>query len=125
MRSSCAPPAGKNHQPAIVAVDHPSGGLVLGASKNERLTKSAKKHPLNPSNAQVDYTYGAYGLVWHGSVLKRGRRVLGSIERDATFPRMWRVRLPSGRLTDMVNLTRAKDFACSVAMRLFDLKVLP
>jgi hypothetical protein len=31
------------------------------------------------------------------------------IERDATFPNMWRVRWPSGVLSDMVNLTRAKD----------------
>jgi hypothetical protein len=123
MRSSYAPTAGEDQQPAIIAVDHPGGGLVLSASKNERPAISAKKHPLNPSNAQVEYTYGVYGLVWHGVVLKRGRRVLGSIERDAAFPRMWRVRLPSGRLTDMVNLTRAKDFACSTALRLFDLKV--
>jgi hypothetical protein len=124
MRRSYAPTAGKHQQPAIIAVDHPGGGVVLGASKNERLAKSAKKHPLNPSNAQVEYTYGVYGLVWHGGVLKRGRRVLGSVERDAAFPRMWRVRLPSGRVTDLLNLTRAKDYACSVALRLFDLKVL-
>lgn len=32
-----------------------------------------------------------------------------SIERDATYPNMWRVRWPDGRLSDMVNLTRAKD----------------
>ena len=31
------------------------------------------------------------------------------IERDATFPNMWRVRWPSGCLSDMVNLSRAKD----------------
>jgi hypothetical protein len=110
------PPARINSLPLS-----PSTTRVLGASKNECLAKSAKKHPLNPSNAQVDYTYGAYGLVWHGSVLKRSRRVLVSIERDATCPWMWRVRLPSGRLTDLLNLTRAKDFACSTALRLFDL----
>ena len=29
--------------------------------------------------------------------------------RDATHPGMWRVRWPDGRLSDMTNLTRAKD----------------
>jgi hypothetical protein len=33
------------------------------------------------------------------------------IERDKAWPNMWRVRLPNGDLTDMVNLTRAKDAA--------------
>jgi hypothetical protein len=28
---------------------------------------------------------------------------------DATHPGMWRVRWPDGRLSDMTNLTRAKD----------------
>ena len=29
---------------------------------------------------------------------------------------MWRVRLPDGYLTDMVNLSRAKDAAASLAL---------
>jgi hypothetical protein len=28
---------------------------------------------------------------------------------DATYPDMYRLRLPAGALSDMVNLTRAKD----------------
>jgi hypothetical protein len=35
--------------------------------------------------------------------------------RDADWPNMWRVRLPNGQLTDMVNLTRAKDAARSLS----------
>jgi hypothetical protein len=32
---------------------------------------------------------------------------------DTTYPGMWRVQWPDGRLSDMVNLTRAKDaIAC-------------
>jgi hypothetical protein len=34
-----------------------------------------------------------------------------SLARDPEWPNMWRVRLPNGQLTDMVNLTRAKDAA--------------
>jgi hypothetical protein len=30
---------------------------------------------------------------------------------------MWRVRLPDGRLSDMVNLTRAKDAAVALACK--------
>ena len=41
--------------------------------------------------------------------------VLASIEPDTDWPGMWRVRLPDGRLTDMVNLSRAKDAALSLA----------
>jgi hypothetical protein len=32
-----------------------------------------------------------------------------TIERDATYPNMWRIRRSDGSLSDMVNLTRAKD----------------
>lgn len=88
---------------------------------NEPATKAAEKTPLNPSNGGVDHMFGAYGLVWDGNVLRRGKRVLISIEADAAYPGMWRVRLPSGRLTDMLNRTRAKDFACAAALRLLGL----
>jgi hypothetical protein len=33
---------------------------------------------------------------------------------------MWRVRYPDGRLADMVNLTRAKDAAVSIALSLLN-----
>jgi hypothetical protein len=105
-----------------VAVGRPDGSPVPGASKTECLAKSPEKDPLNPSNARFEYMYGRYGLSWDGDVLRHGRRKVGSIERDAVSG-MWRVRLPSGRLTDVVNLTRAKDLACSTALRFFDLRV--
>ena len=40
-----------------------------------------------------------------------------TIVRDPEWPNMWRVRLPNGQLTDMVNLTRAKDAARSLSRR--------
>ena len=39
--------------------------------KNAPAAKAAGKTPLNPSNAGVDYTWGEYGLVWHGYELRR------------------------------------------------------
>src|SRR6266436_3014365 len=38
-------------------------------------------------------------------------RTPAMIEPDGTWPRMWRVKLPGGHYSDMVNLTRAKDAA--------------
>ena len=40
-----------------------------------------------------------------------------TIVRDPEWPNMWRVRLPSGQLSDMVNFTRAKDAARSLSRR--------
>jgi hypothetical protein len=37
-----------------------------------------------------------------------------TVARDSKWPNMWRVRLPNGQLTDMVNLTRANDASRSL-----------
>jgi hypothetical protein len=56
-------------------------------------------------------------LEWRGDTLHRvrGRPVL-LIVRDKAWPGMWRVRLPDGRTTDMVNESRARDAAMSTAL---------
>ena len=61
--------------------------------------------------------YSVADLHWrdHELHLKTGR-LLATIEPDVTYPKMWRVRLPNGHLTDMVNKTRAKDAAISLAL---------
>lgn len=41
---------------------------------------------------------------------------LVSIEADANYPDMLRVRKPSGKLSDFMNLSRAKDAAASYAL---------
>jgi hypothetical protein len=60
-------------------------------------------------------------LTWVGDELVYGRTTLLRIERDRIYPEMWRVRVPDGGLTDMVNRTRAKDAAVSIAHRLLDM----
>lgn len=40
-----------------------------------------------------------------------------TLVRDPEWPNMWRLRLPNGQLTDMVNLTRARDAARSRSRR--------
>jgi hypothetical protein len=52
---------------------------------------------------------------WKGRQLFLGRKLLATVVPDADWPGMWRVKLPSGRVTDMVNLSRAKDAAVCLA----------
>jgi hypothetical protein len=59
-------------------------------------------------------------LTWVRDELVYGRRTLLRIEPDVVYPEMWRVRLPDGSQTDMVNRTRAKDAAVSIALRLLE-----
>jgi hypothetical protein len=47
--------------------------------------------------------------------------VLVTIEPDADWPNLYRVRLPDGHLTDMVNLARAKDATTSLALEALNL----
>jgi hypothetical protein len=49
-------------------------------------------------------------------VLYRSKAVLIEVASDQKYPGMWRVRDNSGDLSDMVNLTRAKDAAKSRAL---------
>jgi hypothetical protein len=47
-------------------------------------------------------------LRWDGLQLRlKSGRLLATVEPDSKWPKMFRVRLPNGHLTDMVNLSRA------------------
>jgi hypothetical protein len=48
-------------------------------------------------------------------LLISGRSTGISIVEDATYTGMWRIKHKDGRLSDMVNITRAKDAALSFA----------
>ncbi len=50
-------------------------------------------------------------------VLKFNRRKVGRVFRDSQYPGMWRSRRADGRLSDMANLTRAKDAVLGAAQR--------
>ncbi len=61
-------------------------------------------------------------LVWDGLELRLGTqrgRIVATVISDAKWPGMWRVQI-DGKLTDVVNITRAKDAA--IALALADLK---
>ena len=61
--------------------------------------------------------YSRHDLQWKGRELRLNTgRLLGTIEPDSEWAGMFRVRLPDGWLSDMVNLTRAKDAAISLSL---------
>ena len=72
---------------------------------------------LRPSKA--GHCFGRNELVWDGLQLRLGSkagRVMATLEPDASSAGMWRVRF-GGELSDMVNLSRAKDAAASMVLR--------
>ena len=71
--------------------------------------------------------FGRRDLTWHRKrdgtlVLCRtgSSAMLTRIVADRVYTGMWRVRMPSGKLSDMTNLTRAKDAAISLALAILN-----
>ena len=61
--------------------------------------------------------FAARDLTWDGEKLLCNRRQTGfTIVPDEKYSAMWRVKHPDGQLSDMVNRTRAKDAALSLAL---------
>ena len=72
---------------------------------------------LRPSKA--GHCFGKDELVWDGLQLRprsKCGRVMATLEPDDKWPGMWRVRF-GGALSDMVNLSRAKDAAATMVLR--------
>jgi hypothetical protein len=57
---------------------------------------------------------------WKGNDLYYGPRKILRIVRDQKYPNMWRIEFPDGKLSDMVNRTRAKDAAMAHGLRMID-----
>jgi hypothetical protein len=83
------------------------------------LNNATSARPIGSRDATKARTdYRAKELVWDGLTLRLGtrrRRRLATVEPDSKWPGMYRVR-HDGNVTDMVNLTRAKDAAISIAL---------
>jgi hypothetical protein len=54
---------------------------------------------------------------WQGNEFWFRGRCVTSIVRDDKYTQMRRVKLPDGSISDMVNLTRAKDAAISLVIK--------
>ena len=71
---------------------------------------------LRPS--KPGHCFGSNELIWDGHELRLrtlGGRVMATVEADANWPGMWRVRF-GGKLSDMANISRAKDAAISLVL---------
>jgi hypothetical protein len=69
-----------------------------------------------PTPRAVGHIFGRDELAWRGAELQLGRRKLAQIEPDAAWPNMWRVRASDGRLSNMINASRARDAARALAL---------
>jgi len=80
--------------------------------------------PERPSDSflrlfESKHCFGSSELVWDGLQLRFRTvdgPVMATVEEDANWPGMWRVRL-GGKLSDLANLSRAKDAAISLVLR--------
>jgi hypothetical protein len=66
--------------------------------------------------------YGRERLRWDDSTLRldgKGKGLL-QIVPDGRYPNMWRLKLPSGKQSEMANRTRARDAATSHALMLLN-----
>ena len=83
-------------------------------------TRPSRRRCALPSNAGGgDEDLGPDCLTWRGHQLFRHgvRAPVAQIEPDETYPGMWRFRLvPDDALSDMVNLSRAKDAAATLVL---------
>jgi hypothetical protein len=68
----------------------------------------------------MPHVVNQHELTWKGTALYFKRRKMLEVIQDAKYPTMWRVKHPDGSLSDMVNLTRAKDAAIYLALAKLD-----
>jgi hypothetical protein len=74
-----------------------------------------KPHP-RASYGLAGTSYRRGRLRWEDDHLLASGHLIATIEPDAEYSTLWRVRLPDGHLSDMVNRTRAKDAAETLAL---------
>jgi hypothetical protein len=75
----------------------------------------------------MSLVFGRRDLTWHRerdgtlALCRNGSsEILARVVADHVYPGMWRVKMPSGKLSDMTNLVRAKDAAMSVALAILN-----
>ena len=70
------------------------------------------------------HTFNTDDVRWDGLQLRLSSdRLLATVEPDAQWAGLFRVRFPNGHTTDIVNLTRAKDAAVILALSDLNLKL--
>jgi hypothetical protein len=88
------------------------------ASVTASVTAVASSRPSTIPHASVTCAMQAIETIAEiapGKTVLGRQELPGGIVPDAKWPGMWRVQYPNGRLSDMVNLCRAKDAAACFA----------
>jgi hypothetical protein len=80
--------------------------------------KTASKTGLRAPATLRGHSYDTNDPMWGRRTLRRRTvgQIMATIVPDSAWPGMWRVRMPDDRLSDMVNLARAKDAAQALAL---------
>jgi hypothetical protein len=115
-------PIAVKRQPGLPSQTLPSSGPTSSSPPRRRQTGDVVQ--VTPSSKKRKVIVGRDRLIWchttdrrlllcHG----RGRNPLVTVEPDSKYTGMYRIRFPDGGLSDMVNLTRAKDAALAFALR--------
>jgi hypothetical protein len=86
----------------------------LGSPDRARQPQARRKHGAIIGGDRLVWRTGSDGLTLHHG---QARKLLARIVPDQTWPGMFRIEFPDGRISDMVNLTRAKDAAIAIALR--------
>jgi hypothetical protein len=69
----------------------------------------------------MPYAHSPRNLKWTGHELRLwSGRLLATVKPDPDWPGMWRAHMADGHVTDMVNLSRAKDAAGALALAALD-----
>jgi hypothetical protein len=94
---------------------------------NEMVVPTSSKRTGDAHAARERYSYDRGDFTWRRhqdgtwALHVEGRRgAVLHVVRDEAYPQMWRIRHLDGRLSDMANLTWAKDGAIAVAMHWLD-----
>jgi hypothetical protein len=67
---------------------------------------------------ESSHCFGSNELIWDGLQLRlrtMSGRMMATVEPDENWPGMWRIRF-GDKLSDMANLSRAKDAAISLVL---------
>jgi hypothetical protein len=90
---------------------------------NDLVAPASTKRTGDATAARERYSYDRGDFIWRRhqdgtwALHVEGRRgAVLHVVQDETYPQMWRIRHLDGRLSDMVNVSRAKDAAISVAL---------
>jgi hypothetical protein len=71
---------------------------------------------MRQSRPKIKHQARSQTLVWK-LLYGNSRKLVGTVVQDRTYASMWRVQLPDGSLSGMLNLARAKDAAMVAAGR--------